>query len=211
MKFIIAKKLEMSQRFREDGTVVPVTLLKAESCTVTQVKSQEKDGFSAVQVGCGREKNPTKPLMGHLKASGSAGLKNLREFRLDDVGGRSVGEQVDASQFKVGEFVEVAGVSKGKGFQGVVKRHHFAGGPKTHGHKDNLRMPGAIGSGGIQRVFKGLKMGGRMGGDNVTVKNLEVIEVDPQNGILAVKGAVPGARGAVLMVSGGWESKQSWK
>ena len=112
---------------------------------------------------------------------------------------------------EVGVGTVAAGVSKGKGFQGVVKRHHFAGGPATHGHKDNLRMPGAIGSGGMQRVFKGLRMGGHMGSDQVTVKNLEVIDVDAAKGILAIKGAVPGARGAVVFFSGGEDSKQSWK
>ncbi len=209
MKFIIAKKLEMSQRFRADGTVVPVTLLQAGVCKVTQVKSQDKDGYTAVQIGCGREKHPTKPVAGHLKAAGE-NFKTLKEFRVDDASGFAVGGTVDAAQFTPGEFVEVSGVSKGKGFQGVVKRHHFRGGPRTHGHKDNLRMPGSIGSGGMQRVFKGLRMGGHMGVDQVTVKNLEVIEVDAAKGILAVKGAVPGAHGSIVMVSGGTESKRSW-
>jgi len=209
MKFIIAKKLEMSQRFRADGTVVPVTLLQAGACTVTQVKTEDKDGYTAVQIGCGKEKHPTKPLAGHLKGAG-ANFKTLKEFRVEDAGTLAVGGTVDASQFQPGEFVEVSGVSKGKGFQGVVKRHHFRGGPRTHGHKDNLRMPGAIGSGGMQRVFKGMRMGGHMGVDQVTVKNLEVIEVDAAKGILAVKGAVPGAHGSVVLVSGGTESKKSW-
>jgi large subunit ribosomal protein L3 len=210
MKFIIAKKLEMSQRFRADGTVVPVTLLQAGACKVTQVKTQDKDGYTAVQLGCGKEKHPTKAVAGHLKAAGGDSFKTIKEFRLDDTAGFEVGGNVDASQFKPGEFVEVSGVSKGKGFQGVVKRHHFRGGPRTHGHKDNLRMPGSIGSGGMQRVFKGLRMGGHMGVDQVTVKNLEVIEVDAAKGILAIKGAVPGAHGSVVLVSGGHESKQSW-
>jgi len=210
MKFIIAKKIEMSQRFKDDGTVIPVTLLQAGPCKVTQIKTKERDGYTAVQVGCGKEKNPTKPLSGHLKAVGE-NFKVLKEFRVDDVGSLSVGAVIDATQFQPGEFVQVAGVSKGKGFQGVVKRHHFSGGPATHGHKDNLRMPGAIGSGGMQRVFKGVRMGGHMGSDQVTVKNLEVIDVDAAKGIMAVKGAVPGARGAVVFVSGGYDSKQSWK
>jgi len=209
MKFIIAKKIEMSQRFRADGTVVPVTLLQAGPCVVTQVKTQDKDGYSAVQLGLGKEKYPSKPQSGHLKPAGEM-CKIVREFRVDGPVELAVGAKVDAAQFKPGEFVGVSGISKGKGFQGVVKRHHFRGGPASHGHKDNLRMPGAIGSGGMQRVFKGLRMGGHMGSDSVTVKNLEVIEVDAANNILAVKGAVPGARGAVLLVSGGHEAKQSW-
>ena len=209
MKFIIAKKLEMSQRFKDDGTVIPVTLLQVDPCKVTQVKTQEKDGYVAVQIGCGLEKHPTKALVGHLKAVGE-NLKTIKEFRVDDATGYAVGATLDASQFAPGEFIHVSGVSKGKGFQGVVKRHHFAGGPASHGHKDNLRMPGAIGSGGMQRVFKGLRMGGHMGSDSVTVKNLQVVEVDAAKGVLAVKGAVPGARGSVVFVTGGFETKQSW-
>ncbi|MFA6603664.1 MAG: 50S ribosomal protein L3 [Patescibacteria group bacterium] len=209
MKFIIAKKIEMSQRFRADGTVVPVTLLQAGPCVVTQVKTQEKDGYTAVQLGLGKDKDPNKPQSGHMKPAGEM-CKIIREFRVDGPTELTVGAKVDAAQFNAGEFVGVSGVSKGKGFQGVVKRHHFRGGPASHGHKDNLRMPGSIGSGGMQRVLKGLRMGGHMGSDSVTVKNLEVIEVDAANNILAVKGAVPGARGAVLLVEGGHEAKQSW-
>lgn len=208
MKFIIATKLEMSQRFKEDGTVVPVTLLKAEPCKVTQVKTTENDGYESVQIGCGVLKNPNKPEAGHTKELGQA-FKILREFRVPN-GTFKVGDTVDLSQFANGEFVEVEGVSKGKGFQGVVKRHHFRGGPASHGHKDNLRMPGTIGSGGMQRVFKGLRMGGRMGGDQVTVRNLQVVEVDAATNVIAIKGAVPGARGAIIMVTGGTADKQAW-
>lgn len=210
MKFLIAKKLEMSQRFREDGTVVPVTVLRVEEGVVTQVKTREKDGYVAVQVGYGRSKHPTKPLIGHLKAAGKA-LHTLMEFRVDGQSEQKVGEVVPTTVFSAGEFVEVTGVSKGKGFQGVVKRHHFRGGPASHGHKDNLRMPGSIGSGGMQRVFKGVRMGGRMGGERVTVKNLEVVEVDAENGTIAIKGAVPGATGEMVIVRGGYPSRMGWK
>jgi len=209
MKFIIAKKLEMSQRFKENGAVVPVTLLQAGPCVVTQVKTKEKDGYDAVQIGFGEAKKPNKPLKGHTKASGKAS-KTLKEFRPGGAIELKVGDTIDASAFTVGEFIHVTGTSKGKGFQGVVKRHHFRGGPATHGHKDNLRMPGSIGSGGMQRVFKGLRMGGRMGGEQVTVKNLEVVDVDAAKGILAVKGAVPGAFGATLVLEGGNAKKESW-
>ncbi len=212
MKFIVAKKLEMSQRFRADGTVVPVTLLQADPCKVTQVKTPDKDGYTAVQIGCGREKHPTKALQGHLKNAGGV-FKTLREFCVADSAPYKVGEGIDLAQFKAGEFVEVTGMSKGKGFQGVVKRHHFAGGPKTHGQKDQLRMPGSIGGGGRNckgHVIKGMRMGGHMGTDQVTVKNLEVIEVDAAKGVLALKGAVPGARGSIIVVSGGYEARQSW-
>ena len=211
MKYIIATKLEMSQRFKDDGTVVPVTLLQAGPCEVTQVRTMEKDGYDAVQVGFGLEKRPTKAEAGHFKANSQA-FKTVHEFRAEaaELGERKVGDKITAEEFTAGQFVNVIGTSKGKGFQGVVKRHHFRGGPASHGHKDNLRMPGSIGSGGIQRVFKGLKMGGRMGGEQVTVKNLEVVDVDAKAGVIAVKGAVPGPRGAVLFLTGGFAKKQSW-
>ena len=209
MKFIIAKKLEMSQRFKENGTVVPVTLLEVADCVVTQLRTKEKDGYDAVQIGCGEDKRATKSEKGHTKGLGKA-FAILKEFRLDGPTELKVGDVVSPAQFNAGEFVAVTGLSKGKGFQGVVKRHHFGGGPKTHGHKDNLRMPGSIGSGGMQRVFKGLRMGGRMGGDQVTVKNLEIVEVDAAKGVIAVKGAVPGAHGSELALEGGHTKKMSW-
>jgi len=210
MKVLIAKKIEMSQRFKEDGTVAPVTLLQAGPCKVTQIKTKEKDGYEAVQLGCGSSKNLSKPLKGHLKASG-ADVRTLREFRLDSTDGLEVGAEISVSQFSPGEFVNVSGLSKGKGFQGVVKRHGFHGSPASHGHKDQLRMPGSIGSGGVQRVFKGTRMAGRTGHGQVTVKNLEIIDVDAEKNVLAVKGAVPGARGSVILISGGYDKKQSWK
>lgn len=210
MKFIIAKKLEMSQRFKENGTVVPVTLLQAGPCVVTQVKTKEKDGYDAVQVGFSEDEKPRLPQKGHAAKGAGKAFSTYREIRVDGTSDLKVGDVLDAAQFATGEFVHAMGVSKGKGFQGVVKRHGFGGGPATHGHKDNLRMPGSIGSGGMQRVFKGLRMGGRMGGDQVTVKNLEVIEVDAAKGILAVKGAVPGAFGAILELTGGNAKKESW-
>jgi large subunit ribosomal protein L3 len=209
MKQIIAKKLDMSQIFREDGTVIPVTLLQAGPCVVTQVRTAEKDGYDAVQLGFGEGKNPSKPLAGHLKVSG-ASSRTLKEFRTEGASELKVGDTIEVGQFNPGEFVHISGVSKGKGFQGVVKRHGFKGSPATHGHKDQHRMPGSIGSIGPAHVFKGTRMAGRMGGDNVTVKNLEVVQVDAKNGVLAVKGAVPGARGSVVFVTGGFEKKQSW-
>ncbi len=210
MKFILATKIEMSQRFKENGTVIPVTLLAAADCVVTQVRTKEKDGYDAVQLGTGDDKRATLPEKGHVKALGGKVPATLKEFRLDEAATLKVGDVIKASEFVPGEFVEVTGVSKGKGFQGVVKRHHFRGGPATHGHKDNLRMPGSIGAGGIQKVFKGMRMGGRMGGDQVTVKNLEVVEIDAEKGIIAVKGAVPGAYGTELVLCGGHTKKLSW-
>jgi len=200
MKFIIGRKLEMSQRYRPTGEVVPVTLVKVEPCVVTQVRTLDKDGYTALQIGTGSKRHLAKPQTGHLKASGDHGnLATLREFRVDSVEGISAGAVCDVESFINGDVIDVTGISKGKGFQGVVKRWGFAGGPATHGHKDNLRMPGSIGSGGIQRVLKGLKMAGRMGGDQVTVQNLEIVEVSKD--MIAVKGAVPGARGATLLIT----------
>ncbi|MCI0479757.1 50S ribosomal protein L3 [Candidatus Uhrbacteria bacterium] len=194
MKFILAKKIEMSQVFRPDGTVVPVTLLQAGPCVVTQVKDVEHDGYTSVQLGFLETKRLAKPQEGHLKDLPK--LRVLREFRTDGVASVKRGDTIEAATFDVGDVVHVTGTSKGKGFQGVVKRHHFHGAPKSHGHKDQERMPGSSGAGGLQHVLKGTKKPGRMGGDTVTVKNLEVVEV--RDGILAVKGAVPGPRNAVL-------------
>ncbi len=207
MKFIIGRKLEMSQRYRPSGEVVPVTLVKVEPCVVTQVKTGEKDGYTALQIGTGSKRHLAKPQAGHLKASGHEDLATLREFRVDSVDGIAPGAVCEISSFVSGDIIDVTGISKGKGFQGVVKRWGFGGGPATHGHKDNLRMPGSIGSGGIQHVLKGLKMAGRMGGDQVTVKNLEIVEVLSEQGLIAVKGAVPGARGATLLIQAPGEMK----
>jgi large subunit ribosomal protein L3 len=196
MKFLLGKKLGMSQQFREDGTVIPVTLIAATPNTVTAIRDEAKDGYTAVQVGMGVSKRLTKPQTGHLKGLPSVAV--TREFR--DVSGLERGAELTVSQFVPGEKVNVTGVSKGKGFQGVVKRHHFGGGPRTHGHKDNLRMPGSIGAGGNQHVLKGTRMGGHMGDENVTIQNLEVISIDVERHQIAVKGAVPGARGTLLAI-----------
>lgn len=198
MKFILAKKLEMSQVFRPDGTVVPVTLVQAGPCVVTQVKGDEsKDGYRAVQLGFMTKKRLTKPEEGHLKDLPKSRV--LREFRLEEQPTQKRGDMVEASVFAIGDTVDVTGVSKGKGFQGVVKRHGFHGHPASHGHKDQLRMPGSIGAGGPQHVFKGRRMAGRMGNETVTVQNLQVIELR-DNGVIALKGAVPGARNAVIEI-----------
>lgn len=210
MKFIIAKKLDMTQRFQEDGTVVPVTLLKADPCVVTQVRTEERDGYSAIQVGCREtKKGLNKPQAGHLKKVGKK-LKVLHEFRSTE-GEYAVGDTIEVSTFEAGEFVQVSGVSKGKGFQGVVKRHGFRGSPASHGHKDQLRMGGSIGATGPAHVFKGVRMPGRMGGENVTTKNLQIVDIDVTKGIIAVKGAVPGPKGGTVYVAGGYDRKRSWK
>ncbi|MFZ5364446.1 MAG: 50S ribosomal protein L3 [Patescibacteria group bacterium] len=199
MKFILGKKLEMSQKFKEDGTVVPVTLISVGPCKVTQVKTAEKDGTNAVQIGFDVAKKLNKPESGHLKDLEN--FRHLTEIAIEKPEEYSRGQEIKISILAPGDKVQVVGTSRGMGFAGVVKRHHFRGGPASHGHKDNLRAPGSIGAGGVQRVFKGMRMAGRMGGERVTIKNLEVIEVDEQNNILALKGAVPGKRGATVLIS----------
>ncbi|MCK9361204.1 50S ribosomal protein L3 [Patescibacteria group bacterium] len=197
MKFILAKKLEMTQVYRPDGAVVPVTLVQAGPCVVTQVKTAEKDGVNAVQIGFRTVKKLTKPEAGHLKDLPL--MSELRDFRVETASELKRGDAVEAAVFQPGDMVNVTGVSKGKGFQGVVKRHGFHGHPTSHGHKDQERMPGSIGAGGPQHVFKGRRMAGRMGNEQVTVQKLEVVEVR-DGGILAIKGAVPGARNSVLEI-----------
>lgn len=189
----------MSQVFKADNTAVPVTIVVAGPCFVTQVKEKNPSGKKSIQIGFVEipERKLSKPQIGHLKNLPI--LKNLSEFT-DETSELKRGDKITIVNFVNGEKVEVTGISKGKGFQGVVKRHHFAGGPATHGHKDNLRAPGAIGAGGVQRVFKGLRMAGHMGSDQVTVKNLEIIEVDTINNILKIKGALPGSRNSLLII-----------
>jgi len=180
----------MSQIWKNDK-VIPVTMIKAGPITVTQIKTKEKDGYEAAQIGFDLSKKKiNKPLTGHLKNLGN--FKCLKEFRIKN-SELKIGDILDINQFQEGEKVKVSGLSKGRGFQGVVKRHGFAGSPKTHGHKDQLRMPGSIGSTQPQRVFKGTRMAGRMGGDRVTVKNLEIVSVNPENQEIVLSGAIPGA------------------
>ncbi len=197
MKFIIGEKLEMSQVYAADGTVVPVTLVKAGPCVVTQVRTVEKDGVNAIQLGFREVNHLTKPEAGHLKDLPK--LSVLRDFNTGSPVEMKRGDAVDATVFQAGDVVSVVGQSKGKGFQGVVKRHGFHGHPTSHGHKDQERMPGSIGAGGPQHVFKGRRMAGHMGDERVTVKNLTVVEVR-DGGILAIKGAVPGARHSILEI-----------
>lgn len=198
MKFILGTKEEMTQIFDKEGIVHPVTVINAGPITVTQVKEVEKDGYESVQVGFGKknEKNINKPEKGHLKDLGN--FRYLREFQKE--GDMKVGDTMDVSIFEEGEEVIISAISKGKGFQGVVKRHDFAGGPRSHGQKHSERKPGSIGSTGPQRVFKGTRMAGRMGSDRITVKNLEVIQIDKENNRILIKGPVPGKRGTLVEV-----------
>ncbi|MBI3291152.1 50S ribosomal protein L3 [Candidatus Falkowbacteria bacterium] len=203
MKFILAEKKEMTQKFTEDGTVIPVTEVTAGHCIVVQVKdADKKDGYAAIQLGFGEKKKISKSLSGHLKKLGN--FKVLKEFRIpaEEVAKFKIGEKITVRTFQPGDKVKVTGDSKGKGFQGVVKRWGFHGSPASHGHKDQLRMPGSIGATGPAHVFKGTKMGGRLGGSQVTVANLEIIEIDQDNDTIFIKGALPGARNNLVLISG---------
>lgn len=188
----------MTQKFQADGRVVPVTVVEAGPCTVVQVKSKDKDSYNAVQVGFAIKKGVNKPLAGHLK--NLENFRYLKEFRLDNVENFARAKVFDVSSFSAGDNLKVTATSKGKGFQGVVRRHGFHGSPATHGHKDQHRMPGSVGATDSARVFKGTRMGGHMGTDTVTVKNLELIEVDVDKNLLYIKGAVPGSRNALVTI-----------
>ena len=196
---IIGKKLGMSQAFREDGMLAVVTAIEAGPCTVTHIKTAEKDGYNAVQLGFGEAKRLNSSQRGHLKELGH--FKYLREFRLADTKEIEEGQKMDVSLFKSGDLVDITGLSKGKGFAGVVKRYGFAGGPKTHGQSDRHRARGSIGaSASPGRVFKGLRMAGQMGNKRVTVRNLEVFQADLERNLLLIRGAVPGARNGLLLI-----------
>ncbi len=197
---LIGKKLGMSQIFDDAGLAHPVTVLEVGPCVVTQIRTDERDGYSAVQLGFGLDKRLNRPERGHRAASGFMS-KTLREVQADDVSQFSVGQVIKADAFAAGDLVDVIGTSKGRGFQGGVKRHGFSGGPKTHGQSDRLRAPGSIGSSATPgRVFKGMRMAGRMGNDRVTVQNLKVLRVDPERNLLLVQGSVPGANEGVVIV-----------
>jgi len=202
MKFILGTKESMTQFFTEEGLVIPATIISVPQATVTQIKTSEKDGYTAVQLATGerKTKNINKAQIGHFAGKGD--FRFVKEFRLknEETSELQVGDTIDASLFEVGDVVAVSGVSKGKGFQGVVKRHGFSGAPTSHGHRHDTRKPGSIGATGPQRVFKGMRMAGRMGSDRITVKNLEVVAIDMKNGQLLVKGALPGRRGTLLEV-----------
>ncbi len=197
---IIGKKIGITRVFREDGEAIAVTAIEAGPCFVTQIKSAGKEGYNAVQLGFEEAKRLKSSEKGHLK--GIRQLSFLREFRVDDVSLIKRGERVDVSFLRRGDIVNISGTSKGRGFAGVVKRHHFAGGPKTHGQSDRHRAPGSIGGGTFPgRVLKGMRMAGHMGSRKVTIGNLKVIEVEPARDLLLVSGAVPGARGGLLIIN----------
>jgi len=206
MKTIFGKKIGMSRVFTEDGTSLPVTVIKAGPCQVVQIKTSEKDGYSALKVGFEEIKpqRVNKPLTGVFKNAGVELHKYLREIRLEqDATDINVGDSVKVDQFKVGDVVNVRGISKGLGFMGGVRRHGFAGGPLTHGQSDRLRAPGSIGQSSYpSRVLKGTRMGGRTGNKNVTIRNLKVAKVDVENNLICIVGAVPGKRNSFLRITG---------
>ena len=195
----LGKKIGMTQIFREDGRVVPVTVIQAGPCVVTQVKTKETDGYEAVQLGFGDVKRRNKPESGHLKNSRLS--QYLREVATDDTNEFEVGQTIGVDIFEAGEKVDVIGTSKGRGFAGVMKRWNFGGGPRTHGQSDRARAPGSIGGGTTPgKVYKGLKMGGHMGNRRITVKGLEIIEIDTERNLLLVKGGIPGATNSLVQI-----------
>jgi len=202
MKLLLGTKEQMTQIFSEEGKVFPVTEISAGPVVVTQVKTTDKDGYQAVQVGYGTKaaKNINKAQLVQFKDMGN--FRYLKEFKFPVTEETKVGESVDVNTFTVGDKVRITSFSKGKGFQGVVKRHGFAGGPRSHGQKHSEREPGSIGSTGPQRVFKGTRMGGRMGNDKVTTHDVEIIKIDTENNKIYVKGGVAGRRGTLIEIQG---------
>jgi large subunit ribosomal protein L3 len=209
IKGLLGQKLGMTQIFDERGQVVPVTVLRVGPCVVTQLKTIDRDGYEAVQLGFGESKRLNRPERGQRRAAGSSS-RWLREMKADNVSDYHVGQVLDVSMFSTGTTVDVTGTSKGKGFQGVVKRHGFSGGPKTHGQSDRHRAPGSIGSSATPgRVFKNLKMAGHMGHERKTIQGLEVVRVDPEQHLMLVKGSVPGTNNGLLIVRTSVKSRQA--
>lgn len=202
MKTLIGTKIGMTQVLGEDGVAVPVTLVQAGPCTVTQVKTVETDGYNAVQIGFGQGKNLSNAVAGHVREA-KVTPKVIREVRIDEIGEEhKVGAAFDVSVFSIGDKVDVTGTSKGKGFAGTVKRHNFSTSKSTHGGNGNVRKPGSIGSMYPQKIFKGKRMAGRMGAERVTVKNLQVAYVDLENNLIGLRGAVPGPKKGTLVIGG---------
>jgi large subunit ribosomal protein L3 len=203
MSGLIGKKLGMTRIFDEKGNDVQVSVIQTGPCYVTEIRTKDKHGYDALQLGFEekRDKSVKKPERGHFAKSGVKPMRVVREFRTYDVNQFKLGDAIKADVFQVGDKVKVIGISKGKGFQGVVKRHHFGGGPVTHGQSDRMRAPGSLGGSSYpSRVLKGLRMAGRMGGDRVTVRNMKVVRVDAENNIVMVRGGIPGAKNGMVVI-----------
>ncbi|MCL1802440.1 MAG: 50S ribosomal protein L3 [Eubacteriaceae bacterium] len=202
-KAIIARKVGMTQIFSEDGTILPVTVLEAGPCQVVQVKNREKDGYESVQLSFGqiKDKNVTQPMRGHYEKANAVPQRVLKEFRLEDSASYNVGDTVSSSAFEVGDRVDVSGTSKGKGFQGTIKRHGMSRGPMSHGSKYHRAVGSMGGSSDPSRVFKGKKLPGQMGNVKKTVQNLSVVKVDEGKNLILVKGSVPGRNGTIVTIA----------
>ncbi len=201
MKALLGTKIGMTQIIGEDGVTIPVTLIQAGPVTVTQVKSVETDGYNAVQVAYGEGKNLSKAVAGHVKTAGVT-PKEIREFVIDDLGELKVGDSWDVTEFELGDVIDATGISKGKGWAGTIKRHNFKRHRKTHGGKGNTRKVGSIGSMYPQKIFKGKRMAGHMGAEQVTVKNLKVAYISAADNLIGVKGAVPGPKKGLIVLGG---------
>ena len=200
---ILGRKLGMTRLFDASGEVTATTIVEAGPCFVTQIKTLDRDGYDAVQLGFEqvRQNKLNSPARGHLKASKAPNVRVLREVPVDDLDGIELGDEVKVEMLRQGERVDVVGTSKGKGFAGVMKRHNFRGGPKTHGQSDRWRAPGSIGSGTTPgRVMKGMRMAGHMGDERVTVQNLEIVRIDADRNLIAIRGAIPGPKGGLIMI-----------
>ena len=203
LKSILGTKVGMTQIFNEAGNIIPVTIIKAGPCIVTDIRTKEKNGYTALQLGFGdiKEKSVNKPTSGAFKKKNIALKKYLLEFREKDISGFQIGQEVRADIFQAGDFIDVTGVSKGHGFSGTVKRHNFRGGPSTHGQSDRQRAPGSIGSQGPQRVLKGLRMAGHYGNETVTIQKLKIVSVDKEKNYILIKGAVPGPNKGLIVIN----------
>jgi len=203
MKTIFGKKIGMTRIFSKNGKSLPVTVVEVGPCFITQVKKSDINGYNSVQIGFDKAKYTNKPEAGHLRKSKKENLSFLKEARIEKtkIDDYNVGDEIKVDIFSVGDIVNTSGVSKGKGFQGTVKRHNFHTGPKSHG-SDNYRQPGSIGATYPQRTIKGKRMSGHMGNDNVTVKNLEIVDIIKENNLIVLKGAIPGIKGSIIVIKG---------
>ena len=199
LRGFLGKKIGMSQVFRDNGELVPVTGIQAGPCAITQIKSEDTDGYNAVQLGFGATKKLNKPERGHLK--NSEPVKHLREVKADNLQDYSVGQQISVDIFDVGEKIDIIGTTKGRGFAGSMKRHGFGGGPRTHGQSDRSRAPGSIGGGTTPgKVYKGMKMAGHMGDKIRTIQNIEIVKTDSENNLLYLKGSIPGSKNSEVLI-----------